>query len=184
LGQPHHKGYGLWSWVFVKDLLLQKLLSFTHFKVREILRVIFWHPVTLMSYFNLCQCTLSVLNAKFIFRNIICSTILVLLSISAWFMPNCYLWSLFNVYSFLHEPCFTFAQLQCLAWIHLTQDVSTKNGHSGNNTKHSHKDSKCYDLCCISLKSLVITNTWCYQHRPTFIHQLIDLQIWHHPDLA
>jgi hypothetical protein len=59
------------------------------------------------------------LNAMFMFKNLLIAfTILVLLSIYTWFMPNCYLWSLFNVHSILHEPCFTWAQLQCL---HLTQ---------------------------------------------------------------
>jgi hypothetical protein len=85
------------------------------------------------------------LNTMLIFRNlVISSTILVLLRFTTWFMPNCYLWSRFNVYSFLHETFFTLAQLQCL---HLTQDISTKNGHSGNITKYCPKDPKCYDFC-------------------------------------
>jgi hypothetical protein len=96
----------------------------------------------LTSYLNLCQCHWVVLIAMFTFRNLLMSsTILGLLSISTWFMPNCYLCSLFNVYSFLNEPCFTSAQLQCLAWIHLTQDISTKNGHSGNVTNIPPKTS-------------------------------------------
>jgi hypothetical protein len=112
----------------------------------------------------------------FNFRNILISSTLGSHSISTWFMPNCYLWSLFNMYSFLQETSFTFAQVQCLAWIHLIQDISTKNGHSGNITKHSPKDVKCYYSCCISLSSLLITNIWCYQHQPNFKHQLFVFQ--------
>jgi hypothetical protein len=122
----------------------------------------------------------------FIIRNLLISTIILgLLSISTWFMPNCYLWSLFNVYSILHEPCFTFALLQCLAWIHFTQDIMPSMDLltlPNIPTKTPNAMTLWLVLCFFAITS--DTNMWCYQHQSTLIHQQIVLQIWHHPGLA
>jgi hypothetical protein len=137
--------------------------------------VIFWHPMTLLSYLHLCQHTLSCINCNVYFKK---PSDLFHHFRFAYLHGLC-LTAAYEIYSlctFLHEPCFSFAQLQCLAWIHLTQDISTKNGHSGNITKHSPKDLKWYYLCYISLSSLLITNMWCYQNQPNYKHQLIVFQ--------
>jgi hypothetical protein len=116
-----------------KYLLLEELLSYTQNHL-----VTYWDLVRVFPFFLDASC--KVLIIMYICRNlVISSTMLGLPCISTWLLPNCYLWNLSKIDSFLDEICVTLTLLLCLPWAHLIQDLGTKNGHSGNITKHSSK---------------------------------------------
>jgi hypothetical protein len=116
---------------------------------------------------SLANVSWEVLITMFVLRNlVISSSMLGFLCISTWLLPNCYLWNLSKIYSFLDEQCFTVTLLLCLPWAHFTQDIDSKNGHSGNITKHSTK----------SLNVITFVVFLCY-HFWEQIHDVVNNQL-------